>query len=95
MKVMWTSTDVVCIGIMGVSFTPVVLWICIMPNTLSGHDSVVVASKCQELLGNYHITDIKVEICELVITCSASSPLFTPVQPPLLVMFIRKGSKKE
>ncbi|KIY45506.1 hypothetical protein FISHEDRAFT_76683 [Fistulina hepatica ATCC 64428] len=43
MKVKWTSTDIVRIGNAGESFAPVILWIGVMPASLSGDDGVVVA----------------------------------------------------
>ncbi|KAJ6616363.1 hypothetical protein B0H10DRAFT_2176659 [Mycena sp. CBHHK59/15] len=64
MKVMWTSADVVRIGNTGESSAPVILWIGVMPASLSGDDGVVVASKCRELLVKYDIADVDVEIRE-------------------------------
>ena len=64
MQVKWTSTDVLRIGYVGEHSAPVVLWIGVMPASLSGNDGVSVVSKCQELLGEYNITDVNVEIRE-------------------------------
>jgi hypothetical protein len=66
MKVKWTSTDVVRIGNTGEFSAPVILWIRVMPASLSGHDGVIVASKCRELLVEYEIADVDVEIRESV-----------------------------
>ncbi len=66
MKVKWTSTDVVRIGNAGESSAPVILWIGVMPASLSGDDGIVVASKCRELLVESNITDVDVEIRESV-----------------------------
>ncbi|KAG8972565.1 hypothetical protein FRC05_009798 [Tulasnella sp. 425] len=66
MKVKVTSTDILRIGNAGESFAPVVLWIGVMPASLSGNDGVVVAYKCRELLLEYDITDVDVEIRESV-----------------------------
>jgi len=66
--VKWTSTDVVRIGYVGESSAPVILWIGVVPSTLSGVDGVDVASKCHNLLEEYNITDIDVEIRESVVT---------------------------
>ena len=51
MEVNWTSTDVVRIGIVGEpeSSAHVILWIGVVPSSLSGNDGIVVASKCHEL----------------------------------------------
>jgi hypothetical protein len=39
----------------------------VKPTSLSGDDGVIVASKCKELLGEYNITDIEVEIRESIV----------------------------
>ncbi|KAK7447031.1 hypothetical protein VKT23_014244 [Stygiomarasmius scandens] len=77
MKVKWTSTDVVRIGNADESFAPVVLWIGVIPASLSGDDGVVVAFKCQGLLREYDITDVEVEIRESVVTRLAGPRLLT------------------
>ncbi|PBK83108.1 hypothetical protein ARMGADRAFT_679182 [Armillaria gallica] len=77
MKVQWTSTDVVRIRNVGESSAPVILWIGVMPASLSCDDGVVVASKCRELLVEYNIADVDVEIRESVVTRSAGPKLFT------------------
>jgi hypothetical protein len=68
MKVKWTSLDIVRIGISGESFAPVILWIGVLPSSLSSEDGIVAARKCKELLEEYHITDVDVEIRESVAT---------------------------
>jgi hypothetical protein len=78
MKVKWTSTDVVRIGYAGEYPAPVILWIGVMPASLSGDDGVVVASKCRELLEKNNITDVDVEIRESVVTLSAGPKLLSP-----------------
>ncbi|KAG8947964.1 hypothetical protein FRC04_010161 [Tulasnella sp. 424] len=75
MKVKWTSTDVVRIRNTKEPSGPVILWIGVMPASLSGNDGVVVASKCQELLVECNITDVNVEIRESVVTRSAGPKL--------------------
>ncbi|KAJ7765423.1 hypothetical protein DFH07DRAFT_902757 [Mycena maculata] len=60
MQVEWISTDVVRIASPGESPAPVILWVDVIPASLSG--GVVVASKCQELLVEYGIADVEVEI---------------------------------
>ena len=78
MNVKWTSTDVVRIGNAGESSAPVILWIGVMPRSLSGSDGIVVASKCRGLLSKDNIADVDVEIRESIITRSAGPKLFTP-----------------
>ncbi|EJD02803.1 uncharacterized protein FOMMEDRAFT_156149 [Fomitiporia mediterranea MF3/22] len=75
MKVKWTSTDVVRIGNAEESSSTVVLWIGIKPATLSGYDGLDVASKCRNLLEEYDITDVEVEIRESVVTRSLGPKL--------------------
>lgn len=73
MDVKWTSTDVVRIGKTGSSSAPVILWIGVMPG--SGREGVVAAFKCRELLTEYSIADVEVEIRESIVTRSpAASP---------------------
>lgn len=47
-------------------FAPVVLWIGVKPDSFSGDDGTVVARQCWDLLGEYDITDVNVEIYEAV-----------------------------
>lgn len=85
-RVKWTSTDVVRIGKTGSSFAPVILWIGVVPTSLSSRDGAVVASKCHDILIEYDITDVDVEIRESVVTRSmktATGPsLLPPARPP-------------
>jgi hypothetical protein len=66
--VKWTSLDVVRFLNTANSYSTVVLWIGVLPASLSGDDGVVVASKCQDLLKENNITDVEVEIRESVVT---------------------------
>ncbi|CAA7263668.1 unnamed protein product [Cyclocybe aegerita] len=78
MKVKWTSLDVVRIGIVEEDFAPVILWIGVIPTSLSGEDGVVAAYKCHELLVESNITDVDVEIRESVVTRSGGPKLLKP-----------------
>ncbi|THU84852.1 hypothetical protein K435DRAFT_397583 [Dendrothele bispora CBS 962.96] len=77
-NVMWTSTDIVRIGyadeleLPSAPPPPVILWIGVMPESLSSEDGFVVASKCKKLLEEHGITDVDVEIRESVVTRSES-----------------------
>ncbi|KAI6041850.1 hypothetical protein EDC04DRAFT_2510136, partial [Pisolithus marmoratus] len=66
MKVEWTSIDILRIGYDGERSAPVVFWIGVTPGSLSGDDGVIVVSECQELLKEYNINDVEVEIRESV-----------------------------
>jgi hypothetical protein len=67
MQVKWTSTDVVRIGIVGESSAPVILWVGVTPTSLSRANGTVVARKCREILEEYDITDVDVEIRESIV----------------------------
>ena len=77
MNVKWTSTDVVRIGKAEESTVPVILWIGVIPASLSGDDGVIVAFECRKLLEEIDITDVDVEIRESVVTRSAGPKLLT------------------
>ncbi|KAK7447048.1 hypothetical protein VKT23_014258 [Stygiomarasmius scandens] len=85
MKVKWTSTDVVRIGVAKEADAHVVLWIGVVPASLSGDDGVAVAYECRELLREYSIADVDVEIRESVVSRSvgpkllASTHFFDPI----------------
>ena len=66
MEVKWTSINVLRIG-REEWFIPAILWIGVLPGSLSGEYGVVVASECHKLLIEYDITDVDVEICESVV----------------------------
>jgi len=78
MRVEWTSTDVVRIGNTGESSAPIILWIGVMPASLSGDDGVIVVSKCLDLLREKNITDVEVEIRESVVIHSDGPRFLTP-----------------
>jgi hypothetical protein len=67
-EVKWTSLDVVRIGYEGEPHPPVIIWIGVMPGSLSGDDGVVAARECREILEKHDITDVDVEIRESVVT---------------------------
>jgi len=67
MKVKFTSLDIVRIGIAEEDYPPVILWIGVIPASLSRSDGANVAAKCKELLIEHNITDVDVEIRESVV----------------------------
>lgn len=75
--VQWTSTDVVRIGYVEKP-APVILWIGVRPDTLSGEDGRAVASQCKQLLEAHDILDVDVEIRESVVTRSVGPKLPKP-----------------
>ena len=72
MEVKWTYCQVVHIGIVEeypTWFDPftIILWVGVSPGSLSRSDGVVMAFKCREALAEHGITDIDVEVAELVV----------------------------
>ena len=70
MTVKWTTVDIVRIGNArehSAQTAPVILWIGVMPASLSGNDGISVASRCRELLVEYNITDVDVEVRESMV----------------------------
>ncbi|KAJ7760931.1 hypothetical protein B0H16DRAFT_1661939 [Mycena metata] len=92
LDVRWTSIDVVRIAVPedSGSFAFVVLWIGVMPETLSGDEGVVVVSKCREILLEYDIAEVEVEIRESVVTRSVGPALLEPVDSGDLTAGIRE-----
>ncbi|KAF8500381.1 hypothetical protein F5888DRAFT_1610419 [Russula emetica] len=68
MKIKWTSIDVVRIGYDGESFAPVIFWIEVIPASLSSAEGIILARKCREIIEEYRITDVDVEIHQPVVT---------------------------
>jgi len=67
MSVRWTSMDLVRIGVVGESVAPVIVWISVKPDTISGKDGIAAAKECKELLVANDIYDVEVEIRESVV----------------------------
>lgn len=65
-EVKYTSVDIVRVGPAGEFSNPVFLWISVTPGTLSRDDGLVAANKLKELLEEYDVTDVDVEIRERV-----------------------------
>jgi len=79
MNVDWTSLDVVRIGIVGESSAPIILWIGVVPKSLSGEDGRTVAFDARKILYKNGIQDIEVEIRESCVSKSVGPKLLTPV----------------
>jgi hypothetical protein len=67
MCVKWTSMDIVRIGFERESVAPVIVWIGVKLDTLSGKDGFAAAKECKKLLVANDIHDVEVEIRELVV----------------------------
>ena len=74
LQVTWTSIDVVRFSSKEVGFGetamgppgPTILWIGVMPQSLSGEDAHTAAVACLELLKSYKITDVEIEFRESI-----------------------------
>ncbi|KAK0214044.1 hypothetical protein IW262DRAFT_1408250 [Armillaria fumosa] len=78
LDVNWTSTDIVRIG-KPPAFAPVILWIGVVPNSLSGEDGYTTVFRCREVLREFDITDVEIEIRESSVIRSAGPKLLEPV----------------
>jgi hypothetical protein len=80
--VLWTSIDVVRFikVLKGEVVGPVVLWIGVAPETLSGEDAHTAAHGCLDLLREFGITDVEIEYRESIYTRSAGLNLLKPVE---------------
>lgn len=79
-KVKWTSLDVIRIGIVGKASAPIVLWIGVLPRSLSDQIGRDVALEVHKILQDSGTTDIHVEIRESYVI--QTTKLLTPVEMP-------------
>ncbi|KAL5480626.1 hypothetical protein ACEPAI_1897 [Sanghuangporus weigelae] len=77
-RVPWNSIDVVRISYVGESFRPVILWIGVQPESLSVEDGTKVARSSQEILVQFGIVDVDVEIRESLVTPLDGPKLLVP-----------------
>ncbi|THH15856.1 hypothetical protein EW146_g4700 [Bondarzewia mesenterica] len=68
--VKWTSLDPVHMGYAGESSPPVIVWIGVVPGSLSAEEGVEVATHCKSILSAHDI-DVHVEIRESMVIRSA------------------------
>jgi len=68
MEVKWTSADILRIGHEGLAVRPypVILWLGVVPGSLSRDDGDVVAHGCKKILEEHGISDVDVEIREAI-----------------------------
>jgi hypothetical protein len=78
-KVTWSSVDVVRFAKVGEAPGPVVLWIGVMPQSLSIEDAHTAAIGCLQLLESCQVTDVEVEFRESVFTRSVGPKLLKSV----------------
>lgn len=77
-EVLWTSIDVVRFKDDTGPIGPVVLWIGVVPETLSTEDARTSANNCLDLLKEFGIADVDVEFRCSIYTRSAGPRLLTP-----------------
>jgi hypothetical protein len=82
--VLWTSVDVVRIGDAEEFSTPapVILWIGVMPQSLTPADGLTVALKCKKYLEQEGITDVHVELRESIVSRWAGPRFLDPPRTP-------------
>ncbi|KAF8959249.1 hypothetical protein BDZ97DRAFT_1761585 [Flammula alnicola] len=78
-QVRWTSVDVVRFAKVGEAPGPVVLWIGVMPQSLSGEDAHTAAVGCLQLLESFQLTDVEVEFRESIFARSVGPELLKSV----------------
>jgi len=78
-RVKFTSVDVVRIGAVGERCPPVILWIGVLPESLTPVDGLDVALQCKELLEKNDIVDVDVELRESIVTRSAGPRFLDPL----------------
>jgi len=81
-RVKFTSVDVVRIGEVGEPSPPVILWIGVLPESLTPVDGLGVALQCKDFLEKNNIVDVDVEIRESIVTRSAGPRFLDPLRWP-------------
>ncbi|GBE77162.1 hypothetical protein SCP_0100340 [Sparassis crispa] len=74
-----TSLDPVHMGYAGESSPPIIVWIGVVPGSLSAEDDVEVATHCKSILSAHDIDDVHVEIRESEVIRSAGPKMYKPV----------------
>ena len=77
-EVEWTSLDPVRMGFSGVSSPPVIVWMGVVPGSLSAEEGIEVAIYCKGILSAHNINDVQVEIRESEVFRSAGPKLYKP-----------------
>jgi len=76
--VKWTSLDPIRMGYASESSPPVIVWIGVVPGSLTGEKGVEVATHCRGILSTHNV-DIHVEIRESMVIHSAGPKMYKPV----------------
>ena len=78
MEIKWTSLDPVRMGYATDSSPPVIVWMGVVPGSLSAEEGIKVATHCKSILSAHDIDDVHVEIRESVVVRSAGPQLYKP-----------------
>ncbi|KAL0069091.1 hypothetical protein AAF712_003777 [Marasmius tenuissimus] len=81
-RVQWTALDVIRIAKVGEPSAPVIVWIGILPQSLSPPNGLDVALECKQVLVRNSITDVDVEIRETLVSRSAGPSFLDPICTP-------------
>jgi hypothetical protein len=76
--VKWTSLDPVRMGYAGESSPPIIVWMGVVPGSISGEEGIKVTTHCKSILSAHDI-DVHIEIRELMVIRSASPKMYKPV----------------
>ncbi|KAF8327470.1 uncharacterized protein EI90DRAFT_3224556 [Cantharellus anzutake] len=82
-QVTWTSVDVVRFAKVGETPGPVVLWIGVMPQSLSGEGAHIAAVGCLQLLESSQLTDVGPKLLKSVSSTNPTAGVCGPVTPAL------------
>ncbi|KAG6887900.1 hypothetical protein C0995_011723, partial [Termitomyces sp. Mi166 len=78
-ELLWTSINVVRFKVDRGPVGPVILWIGVVPSTVSSNDACTSANSCLGLLKEFGITNVEVEFRVSIYIRSASSSFLKPV----------------
>jgi len=84
-----TSLDPVHMGYAGESSPPAIIWVGVVPGSLSAEEGVEVATHLKAILSAHGIDDIHIEIREAEVIRSAGPKMYQPV--PATIHPYRRG----
>ncbi|KAF5383272.1 hypothetical protein D9615_004809 [Tricholomella constricta] len=76
--VKWTSVDPLRIGFAKESPKPVIIWIGVLPASLSAVDDIEVATGCKVILSDHDINDVHIEIRESEVFLHSGPKMYKP-----------------
>ena len=85
-----TSLDPLRMGYVSDPSPPVIIWIGVVPGSLSAEDGVAVAAHCKVMLSGYNIDDVHIEIRESNVFSSGCPALYRPVLDSNPTAYVRE-----